>query len=68
MVLFFVDAPATSSTGLSSQEAAVVAGTTITASEFRTRYIQVVETYRKLYRLDQQDPKVVQQLRLGKRP
>ena len=65
MVLFFVDAPATSSTGLSSQEAAVVAGTTITASEFRTRYIQVVETYRKLYRLDQQDPKVVQQLRLG---
>ncbi len=65
MVLFFVDAPATSSTGLSSQEAAVVAGSTITASEFRTRYVQIVETYRKLYRLDQQDPKVVQQLRLG---
>ena len=65
MVLFFVDAPATSSTGLSSQEAAVVAGSTITASEFRTRYLQVVETYRKLYNLDQQDPKVIQQLRLG---
>ena len=65
MVLFFVDAPATSSTGLSSQEAAVVAGSTITASEFRTRYIQVVENYRKLYQLDRQDPEVVQQLRLG---
>ncbi len=65
MVLFFVDAPATSPTGLSSQEAAVVAGSTITASEFRTRYIQIVETYRKLYNLDQQDPKVIQQLRLG---
>ena len=65
MVLLFVDAPATSSTGLSSQEAAVVAGSTITAGEFRTRYIQIVETYRKLYNLDQQDPKVIQQLRLG---
>ncbi len=65
MVLFFVDAPTASSTGFSSQEAAVVAGATITASEFRTRYLQVIEQYRKLYNLDQQDPKVIQQLRLG---
>ena len=65
MVLFFVDAPTVSSTGFSSQEAAVVAGATITASEFRTRYLQVIEQYRKLYNLDQQDPKVIQQLRLG---
>ena len=65
MVLLFVDTPTTSSTGLSSQEAAVVAGSTITASEFRKRYIDTVERYRQVYRLDEQDPKVVKQLRLG---
>ena len=64
MVGLFVDAPGTGS-GVSSAHAAEVADFVITSSEYRRHYIQLVEAYRRVYKLDRQDPGIVKQLRLG---
>lgn len=64
MLGLFVDTPGTGS-GISSAHAAEVADFVITSSEFRRHYVQLVEAYRRVYKLDRQDPAILQQLRLG---
>ncbi len=64
MLGLFVDTPGPSS-GVSSAHAAEVADFVITSSEFRRHYIQLVDAYRRVYKLDRQDPAIVKQLRLG---
>ena len=66
MLGLFVDTPGPI-TGISSAPAAQVADYVITAKEFRRYYIQLVDTYRRVYKLDQQSPELVKQLRLSER-
>ena len=64
MLGLFVDTPGTRS-GVSSVHAAEVADYVITSGEFRRHYIQLVDAYRRVYKLDRQDPAILKQLRLG---
>lgn len=64
MLGLFVDAPGPSS-GVSSAHAAEVADFVISSGEFRRHYIQLVDAYRRVYKLDRQDPAIIKQLRLG---
>ena len=64
MLGLFVDTPGPSS-GVSSAHAAEVADFVISSGEFRRHYIQLVDAYRRVYKLDRQDPAIIKQLRLG---
>ena len=64
MVGLFVDTPGTGS-GVSSAHAAEVADYVITSSEFHRHYVQLFEAYRRVYKLDRQDPAIIKQLGLG---
>ena len=64
-VLLFVDTPSGIRGGIGVQEVARVGDRTITAAEFARYYRQMLETYRRIYNLDQQDPEIVRQLGIG---
>jgi len=64
-VLLFVNTPQGLQTTLGNREVAVVADQPITAAEFGRFYTRMVEMYRQMYNLDQQDPAVLKQLRIG---
>lgn len=65
MVLLFVSTPGNVSQGLSGQDVAEVSGRPISAVEFRRQYARLYETYRQVYKLDQQDPEIIKRLGLG---
>ncbi|MGH9339195.1 MAG: peptidylprolyl isomerase [Acidobacteriota bacterium] len=65
MLLLFVDVPTGYTGGLGGQEVAVVCGETIGVDEFRRQYGQLYQTYREVYKLDQQDPALLKQLGIG---
>ena len=66
MVLLFVDSPGGAGGPIGAQNIASVDGRPVSALAFRRRYDRLYETYRQIYRLDEQDPNVVRQLGLGR--
>jgi peptidyl-prolyl cis-trans isomerase D len=64
-VLLFVDTPGGITSGVGMQDVASVAGETVSASEFRRQYLQMIEIYREIYNLDRQSPEMIKQLGIG---
>jgi len=64
-LLLFVRTPTGMRSGTGAQEVAVVAGRPVTAAEFGRYYRRLYDTYRDVYKLDRQDPKIVKQLGIG---
>lgn len=65
MVLFFGTDRGGVGGGLGNRDVAVVVGNPITAVQFRRHYGQLLEYYRRIYRLDDQNPAFLKQLGLG---
>lgn len=63
--LMFVNTPQGLTSGLGAQEVAKVADQPINAAEFRRFYLQLMETYRQLYNLDQGNSEIIKQLGIG---
>ena len=63
MILLFVDPPTGRGTSLGTRDIAVVAGTTISAREFRRNYQQAYEFFRRNYG-GNQDPRILKQMGL----
>lgn len=64
MVLLFVSTPGGVGGGI-GEWVARVDGRPISPLTFRRHYQQLYEVYRQIYKLDEQDPQLVRQLRLG---
>jgi len=66
MLFLFVQTPGGTGVGLGNRDVAVVAGNSITLTQFRRRYNQIYESYGQILPLLQGDPEALRQLDLGK--
>ncbi len=65
MLLFFVQTPGGVGVGIGNQNVAIVAGNSITATQYRRAYNQIYEGIRQMYPLDQGNAEILKLLGLA---